>query len=56
MKIAIVVKDICEQFNVKLPNCFIKPEKTTLNDVYDMIDYILNYLKIKETIVLMMSR
>ncbi|MBD8046792.1 MULTISPECIES: Rha family transcriptional regulator [Clostridium] len=46
-EIAIVVKDICEQFNVKLPNCFIKPEKTTLNDVYDMIDFIFELPKNK---------
>ncbi|NFH47235.1 hypothetical protein FC976_08340 [Clostridium sporogenes] len=46
-EIAIVVKDICEQFNIKLPNCFIKPEKTTLNDIYDMIDFIFELPKSK---------
>lgn len=46
-EIAIVVKDICEQFNIKLPNCFVKPEETTLNDVYDMIDFIFSVPKSK---------
>lgn len=38
--IAVAVKEICEQFGVNLPNCFIKPKETTLQDVYDMIDFI----------------
>ncbi|MCC5427830.1 MULTISPECIES: Rha family transcriptional regulator [Clostridium] len=46
-EIAIVVKDICEQFNIKLPDCFVKPEETTLNDVYDMIDFIFELPKNK---------
>ena len=46
-EIAIVVKDICEQFNIKLPDCFVKPEETTLNDVYDMIDFIFSVPKSK---------
>jgi hypothetical protein len=43
--IAIAVKQICDQNNVKLPDCFVKPEETTLNDVYDMIDYIFSVPK-----------
>ena len=39
-EIAIAVKEICEQFNIHLPDCFIKPKETSLNDVYDMIEYI----------------
>lgn len=46
-EIVMVVKDICEQFNIKLPNCFVKPEETTLNDVYDMIDFIFSVPKSK---------
>lgn len=46
-EIAIVVKEICEQFNIKLPDCFVKPEETTLNDVYDMIDFIFSVPKSK---------
>ena len=39
-EIARAVKEICNQFGVNLPQCFIKPKKTTLQDVYSMIDYI----------------
>ncbi len=39
-EIAIAVKQICEQFNIHLPDCFVKPQETTLTDVYDMIDFI----------------
>lgn len=39
-EIAIAVNEFASQFNVTLPECFIKPEETTLSDVYDMIDYI----------------
>ena len=35
-----VIKDICEQFGVNLPDCFIKPKETTMSDVMSMIDYI----------------
>lgn len=38
--IATAVQDIAKQFNVNLPNCFIKLEETNMKDVYDMIDYI----------------
>lgn len=46
-EIAIAVKEICNQFNINLPGCFIKPEETTLNDVHDMIDFIFNVPKDK---------
>lgn len=38
--IATAVQDIAKQFNVNLPNCFVKPEETNMKDVYDMLDYI----------------
>lgn len=38
--IAQAIKEICEQFGVTLPRCFIKPKETTLQDVYDMIDFV----------------
>lgn len=41
--IAKVVKEICDQFNVKLPDCFVKPETTTMADVYDMIDFVFSW-------------
>lgn len=44
-EIAIAVKEICNQFNINLPGCFIKPEETTLNDVHDMIDFIFSVPK-----------
>ena len=37
-EIATAVKEICEQFGVNLPQCFIKPKETTMSDVMDMID------------------
>lgn len=38
--IAKAVKEICEQFGVNLPQCFIKPKETTMEDVMQMIDFI----------------
>lgn len=38
--IAKAVKDICDQFGVKLPNCFVKPKETTLKDVDDMLAFV----------------
>ncbi|NFC87481.1 hypothetical protein EXN13_07265 [Clostridium botulinum] len=46
-EIAITIKQICELHGVKLPDCFVKPEETTLNDVYDMIDFIFELPKSK---------
>lgn len=39
-EIAKAVKEICEQFGVNLPQCFIKPKETTMTDVMQMIDFI----------------
>lgn len=39
-EIAQAVKEICEQFGVNLPQCFIKPKETTMKDVFSMIDFI----------------
>jgi prophage antirepressor-like protein len=39
-EIAQAVKEICEQFGVNLPQCFIKPKETTMTDVMQMIDFI----------------
>ena len=41
--IAKAVKEICDQFNVRLPDCFVKPKSTTMTDVYDMIDFIYSW-------------
>lgn len=38
--IAKAVKDICDQFGVKLPNCFVKPKETTLKDIDDMLAFV----------------
>ncbi|MDS1004425.1 Rha family transcriptional regulator [Clostridium sporogenes] len=46
-EIAITIKQLCELHGVKLPDCFVKPEETTLNDVYDMIDFIFKLPKSK---------
>lgn len=39
-EIAITVKGICDHFGVYLPECFVKPEETTLADVYNMVDFV----------------
>lgn len=39
-EIAQAVKEICEQFGVNLPQCFIKPKETTMTDVMQMINFI----------------
>lgn len=39
-EIATAVKEICEQFGVNLPQCFIKPKETTMTDILQMIDFI----------------
>lgn len=39
-EIATAVKEICEQFGVNLPQCFIKPKETTMTDLMQMIDFI----------------
>lgn len=39
-EIAKVTQEICNQYGIQLPKYFIKPEETTLKEVYEMIDYI----------------
>lgn len=39
-EVATAVKEICEQFGINLPQCFIKPKETTMTDVMQMIDFI----------------
>lgn len=39
-EIAKVTQEICNQYGIQLPKYFIKPEETTLREVYAMIDYI----------------
>lgn len=39
-EIATAVKKICEQFGVELPRCFVKPERMTMADAMDMVDFI----------------
>ena len=47
-EIATAVKKICEQFGVELPECFIKPERMTMADVMDMVDFIYSQPKGKK--------
>lgn len=37
---AVVVKNICDQYGVVLPECFVQPEKLAMSDVMNMVDYI----------------
>lgn len=39
-EIAQTIKNICQQFGVNLPECFIQPKETKMTDIYGMIDYI----------------
>lgn len=39
-EIAKAIQEICTQFGVKLPKYFVQPERLSLNDVYDMIDFV----------------
>lgn len=45
-EIAIAVKQICEQFSIQLPDCFIRPKDTTFNDAMNMIAFV--YSKSKQ--------
>lgn len=38
--IAKAVKQICDQFNIVLPDFFVKPKELTLQDAMDMVDFI----------------
>lgn len=44
-EIAIAIKKICDQFNISLPECFIKPQEITIKDVYNMIDFVFSFPK-----------
>lgn len=39
-EVAIAVKQICEQFGIMLPDCFVKPETFTMKDAMDMVDFV----------------
>ena len=43
MKIAQAVKQICDQFNISLPDFFVKPKEMTLQDAMDMVDFIYSH-------------
>ena len=35
-----IVERVSDQFGVQLPRCYVRPKETTLQDVFDWIDYI----------------
>lgn len=39
-EVVIAVKQICEQFGIMLPDCFVKPETFTMKDAMDMVDFV----------------
>ena len=39
-EISEIVEKVSEQFGVQLPRCYVRPKETTLQDVFDWIDYI----------------
>lgn len=43
MEIAQAVKQICDQFNISLPDFFVKPKEMTLQDAMDMVDFIYSH-------------
>lgn len=43
MEIAQAVKQICDQFNINLPEFFVKPKEMTLQDAMDMVDFIYSH-------------
>lgn len=45
-EIAIAVKQICDQFGIHLPDCFIKPNELTMQDAMDMVAFV--YSKSKQ--------
>lgn len=45
-EIAIAVKQICDQFGIHLPDCFIKPNEITMQDAMDMVAFV--YSKSKQ--------
>lgn len=42
-EIAIAIKEIGEQHGIDFPEFFVKPEKTTLNDVMGMVDFVFEW-------------
>lgn len=42
-EVAIAVKEICEQFGIMLPDCFVKPETFTMKDAMDMVDFVYSH-------------
>lgn len=43
MEIAQAVKQICDQFNINLPDFFVRPKEMTLQDAMDMVDFIYSH-------------
>ena len=39
-EISEIVERVSDQFGVQLPRCYVRPKETTLQDVFDWIDYI----------------
>jgi BRO-like protein len=42
-EIAQAVKQVCDQFNINLPDFFVKPKEMTLQDAMDMVDFIYSH-------------
>jgi len=43
MEIAQAVKQICDQFNINLPDFFVRPKEMTIQDAMDMVDFIYSH-------------
>lgn len=43
MEIAQAAKQICDQFNINLPDFFVRPKEMTLQDAMDMVDFIYSH-------------
>lgn len=39
-EIALAVKELCDQFNIELPNVFVKPKEMTIEDAMNMVDFV----------------
>ena len=39
-EISEIVEKVSDQFGVQLPRCYVRPKETTLQDVFDWIDYL----------------
>lgn len=42
-EIAQAVKQICDQFNINLPDFFVKPKEMTIQDAMDMVDFVYSH-------------